>query len=118
MNKAEADAVKAEFNQSPDYSSCLEIMSQEEIDSCLENLDLFESLFELEINDYSLDDTHDLLDEEVGILTRAFWFSKGMEDNFVCIRGDGLFNVAGEGCPYDLLAQVSTLMETLLEGGE
>ena len=113
MNKADADKVKSSFNHPVNYRDCIGLMTQQDVDSCIKNLDLFKTLFELEINDYSLDDTHDLIDEESEIIVRAFWFSKGMEDYFVCIRGDGLFKYASEGIPYELLMQVSEAMGSM-----
>ena len=115
MKKAEADAIKSEFTKSPDYSHCLEFMSQEDIDRHLNHLELFQMMFEDEITDYCLDDSHDLMDEEDLSITRAYWFSKGMDDHFICLTGDGNIRTLSGEFPYDLLAHISHLMHSLME---
>lgn len=114
MRKEDADAIKVEFDSEPDWDDALQVMSQEALDIYLENLDFIEGVLGREVCDYSLDTTHDLLDDAVGTIIRSFWWSKGMEDHFCCIDGNGHLRWQDDAFPLSLLAKVSTTLNDLM----
>lgn len=115
MKKSVADAIKAEVKSVPDNDLYLQYMSKEEVERLLSNLSVFQLLFDIEITDYALDCHHDLFDSDEEGIVRAYWFSKGMEDHFICLSGDGEIESLSDEFPYDLLSQISILMDSLEE---
>ena len=51
MRKDIADEIKTECDNRGDYSQCLKHMSQESLDTYLDNLDFIESIFDKEVTD-------------------------------------------------------------------
>ena len=117
MEKALADELKAEFISSDieaaNQSNALDLMSAEELEGELELLNCVETWLEVFIADYALDCSHTLIDEDEKEMVRAYWFSKGMEDTFVCINPR--FQVKGfdPDIPLLLLSQVAEHLERL-----
>ena len=106
MKKEAADEIKRDFDSKPTNFCELAYMSQEVLDHYTENLDMVEALLENEIYDFSLDLTHTLLEEEEPNLIRAFWFSKGMEDFYICIDGDFSIRAMDPDIPSNLIGQI------------
>ena len=110
MRKDIADEIKTECDTRGDYSKCLNHMSQESLDTYLDNLDFIESIFDKEVTDYAIDFTHDVLDELTNGLVRVFWFSRGMEDFYLCIDGRGIIRSYGDDFPNQLLLRLVALV--------
>ena len=88
MRKQEADAIKEEFIGDVDHADALELMSEEELEDSLAILNLIENWLGASIHDYSLDVSHDLL-EQKRKADQNIWFSKGLEDSFVSVSPSG-----------------------------
>jgi len=89
MKKEEADQIKKEYGDNQSYAVALDFMSQEKLDEQLAILDLLDWVVAQELPEYALDTTHDLIDTDESIIVRSFWFSKGMNDYYLCINGKG-----------------------------
>ena len=110
VRKDSADEIKVECDNAGDYSRCLQYMSQESLDSYLDNLDFIESIFDKEVTDYAIDFTHDVVDDVTYGLVRVFWFSRGMEDFYLCIDGNGIIRSYGDDFPNQLLLRIVALV--------
>ena len=110
MRKDIADEIKTECDNRGDYSQCLKHMSQESLDTYLDNLGFIESIFNSEISHYAIDFTNDLIDESSNGLVRVFWFSRGMDDFYLCITGDGFIKTHEENFPQNLLHQIAGIL--------
>ena len=117
MEKALADELKAEFISSDieaaNQSNALDLMSAEELEGELELLNCVETWLEVFIADYALDCSHTLIDEDEKEMVRAYWFSKGMEDTFVCINPRFQIKGFDADIPLLLLSQVAEHLEKL-----
>ena len=106
MRKEEADVLKKEFNEDTTEADALDFMSSEVLEESQIVLEFLESYLGTAITDYCLDEAYDLVDTDQGDLVRTLWFSRGMEDTFVCVtpewdQGNGSRDtdeVPGERC--------------------
>ena len=114
MKKEDADTLK-KYVDDVDGSEgdALAYMSEEDLNNDLSCLDILEEWLGDGISDYSLDTTHDLLDEDNKQMIRVFWFSKGMTDTFICLNGRGEFTAWDEDISYRLLGEVCLLIDDL-----
>tara|TARA_B100000003_G_scaffold129839_1_gene116395 strand:+ start:180 stop:602 length:423 start_codon:yes stop_codon:yes gene_type:complete len=117
MEKALADELKAEFISSDieaaNQSNALDFMSEEELEGELEMLNCFETWLEAFISDFALDCSHTLIDEDDKEMVRSYWFSKGMEDTFVCINPRFQIKGFDPDIPLPLLSQVAEHLDKL-----
>ena len=117
MRKEEADVLKQGYRDTEPTASALDFMSPELLEETEQVLDFLERYLGVLITDYSLDESHDLLDTEQGDLIRTLWFSRGMEDTFLCLTADGWIKAMDPEMPMGLLAKVATALEQL-EGSD
>ena len=117
MRKEEADVLKQGYRDTEPTASALDFMSPELLEETEQVLDFLERYLGVLITDYSLDESHDLLDIEQGDLIRTLWFSRGMEDTFLCLTADGGIKAMDPEMPMGLLAKVATALEQL-EGSD
>ena len=115
MRKQKADALKQEFSGDNDQADALDFMSPELLKESEQILDFLEQYLGSEITDYCLDLSHDLLDTEQGDLVRTLWFSRGMEDTFLCLTPGGWIQAMDPEMPMGLLANVANALEQLEE---
>lgn len=115
MRKEDADLIKAEYSESTSSALVLEFMEKEDMQQNEFVLDFLETHLQTSISDYSLDDTCTLIDDENCCLVRTYWFSKGMNDTFICINPDGRIAGMDPEIPMHLLAQVATELGKLLQ---
>lgn len=115
MNKEAADDLKQRFSAIRTEVDPLEYMSSEVLEKSKQFLDFLEANLEIAISDYSLDESHDLLDIELGELVRTLWFSRGMEDTFICITPDGGIKAFDPEVSMGFLANVATALDELRE---
>ena len=113
MRKEEADVLKQGFRDTESTASALDFMSPELLEETEQVLDFLERYLGVLITDYSLDESHDLLDTEQGDLIRTLWFYRGMEDTFLCLTADGWIKAMDPEMPMGLLAKVATALEQL-----
>ena len=113
MRKEEADVLKQGYRDTEPTASALDFMSPELLEETEQVLDFLERYLGVLITDYSLDESHDLLDIEQGDLIRTLWFSRGMEDTFLCLTADGWIKAMDPEMPMGLLAKVATALEQL-----
>ena len=113
MRKEEADVLKQGYRDTEPTASALDFMSPELLEETEQVLDFLERYLGVLITDYSLDESHDLLDTEQGDLIRTLWFSRGMEDTFLCLTADGWIKAMDPEMPMGLLAKVATALEQL-----
>lgn len=115
MRKEEADVLKQGYREAEPTASALDFMGSELLEETQQVLDFLERYLGVLITDYSLDESHDLLDTEQGDLIRTLWFSRGMEDTFLCLTADGWIKAMDPEMPFGLLAKVATALEQLEE---
>ena len=113
MKKEAADALKNEFYNDMTDSEPLNYMSKEVLQDSTQLLFFLEKYLEREISDYSLDESYDLIDTEEGNLIRVIWFSRGMEDTFICLSPLGEIKAIDGEFPKGLLTQVATALEDI-----
>jgi hypothetical protein len=95
-------------------------MTEAEKRSFVEMLDAIQSTLEEEITNYSLESTEDLNDEENDWVSRALWFSRGVNEFFVVLTPYGEIRAAHKRIPRDLLIQITNnvngfIYESLLD---
>lgn len=119
MRKEEADLIKAEFYQEEAEDelkvTCLGFMSEEDMQGALAHLDCFGIWLENCISDFSLDCSHTLVDTEDEDLVRTYWFSKGMQDTFICLNPTFQIRGFDPEIPLQLIAQVADCLATVKE---
>ena len=115
MRKEEADVLKQEFGTGTSHADALEFMSSEVLEESTQVLDFLEKYLGTAISDFSLDESHDLLDVDQGDLVRTLWFSRGMEDTFICVTPDGGIKAMDPEIPMKFLANVATALDELTE---
>ena len=115
MRKEEADVLKQEFSTGTSHADALEFMSSEVLEESTQVLDFLEKYLGTAITDFCLDDSHDLLDVDQGDLVRTLWFSRGMEDTFICVTPDGGIKAMDPEIPMKFLANVATALDELTE---
>lgn len=115
MRKQEADEIKEEILGCVEEADALEVMSREELEDSISVLNLIEHWLGASINDYSLDESHDLLDTEEERLIRTLWFSKGLEDTFISLTPSATIAAFDPDIPMLLLAQVAQSIHDLME---
>ena len=115
MRKEDADLIKAEFSDETLISSLSEYVELPEIEKDEEVLDFLYYHLELNISDFSLDERCTLWDEERECVVGVYWFSRGMEDTFLCLTPDAQISAMDPDVPMHLLAQVATTLGNLLE---
>ena len=113
MKKEEADVLKREFNEGTSEEDALNFMSSESLEESQMVLDFLEKYLGTAITDYCLDESYDLLDTDQGDLVRTLWFSRGMEDTFVCINPRFQIKGFDADIPLLLLSQVAEHLEKL-----
>ena len=121
MNKADAEEVRAQFVDSFNEDAALEFFTAEELKASQISLSCIEAWLVDEISDYSMEVSHDLYDEENKCLVRCFWFSKGMEDTYICMTDQSFIKAISPDFPMDLLVQVATAignMRQAIDDGE
>ena len=115
MRKEEADVLKKEFNAGVPEADALDFMSSEVLEESHMVLEFLEKYLGTAITDYSLDESYDLLDTDRADLVRTLWFSRGMEDTFVCVTPDGGIKAMDPEIPMGFLANVATALDELKE---
>ena len=113
MKKDAADVLKYKFHNDMTNSDPLNYMCKEVLQDSTQILFFLEKYLEREISDYSLDESYDLIDTEEGNLIRAFWFSRGMEDTYICLSPLGEIKGIDREFPNGLLSQVTTVLEDI-----
>ena len=115
MRKEEADVLKKEFNEGTTKADALDFMSSEVLEESHLVLEFLEKYLGTAITDYCLDESYDLLDTEEGEVVRTLWFSRGMEDTFICVTPDGGIKAMDTEIPMGFLANVATALDELRE---
>ena len=90
-------------------------MTDQEKQSRIKVLDVITKQYETVIANYSLDETEDLNDEEYDDVIRAFWFSRGDKNWFVCMNIGGYIRAQSPGVPADLIVQMHNEYLSVLE---
>jgi len=112
MNQKNADLVKSKYATKHQYQDALKILTQQEVDDALKLLNTIQGVLEALISDYALDLTHDLLDVETPQIVRTFWFSKGLQDHYLCIDGTGLIRAVEDLMPDELFHQIMNALDS------
>ena len=113
MRKEEADVLKQEFSTGTSHADALEFMSSEVLAESMQVLDFLEKYLGTAITDFCLDESHDLVDVDQGDLVRTLWFSRGMEDTFICIAPNGSIRAMDPDVSMGLLANVANALDAL-----
>ena len=113
MRKEEADVLKKEFNAETASTDVLEFMSSNDLSETESLLEFLERYLQAAITNYSLDEAYDLFDTENEELVRTLWFSRGMEDTFICLTPNGSIKAIDPDFPMELLANVATALAAL-----
>ena len=111
MNKKNADRIKTKFSSEHQYQEALKILTQQQLNDALTLLQSLQDALETSISDYALELTHDLLDEETPQIVRTFWFSKGLQDYYICIDGTGLIRALEDAMPDRLFDQIMNTLD-------
>jgi len=106
-----ADALNREYGIEHQYQDALKILSQQQVGDALTLLQSIQDALEASIRDYALDLTHDLLDDETPQIVRTFWFSKGINDYYLCIDGTGLIRAIEGKMPDHLFDQIMNALD-------
>ena len=112
MNKKNADKVKSKFSIGHQYQEALGHLTAEQLDNALSVLDAIQEALEEGISDFAIDLVHDLLDDETPQIVRTFWFSKGLNDYYLCIDGTGLIRAVEGAMPDRLFDQIMSTLDT------
>ena len=115
MKKEEADVLKREFNEGTSEEDALNFMSSESLEESQMVLEFLEKYLETAITDYCLDESYDLLDTDQGDLVRTLWFSRGMEDTFVCVTPDGGIKAMDPVIPMGFLSNIAKALDEIRE---
>ena len=113
MRKDEADVLKKEFDAENASHNALDFMSSADLSEVESLLEFYERYLQVVITDYSLDEAYDLLDTENAQLIRALWFSRGMEDTFICIAPNGSIRAMDPDVSMGLLANVANALDAI-----
>lgn len=113
MQKIDADHLKTKYAQEIPDRIAFKYFSKDRYAHYLTILDIIESELRDQIGNYSLDFTHDLLDDETPQIVRVFWFSKGMRHYFICIDGNGLIR-KDFPMPKELLSQTYDIVKNAI----
>ena len=113
MNKQVADELKQKLAADHEYEDAFELLGEEQTVLALARLDAATAVLESDISSWCLDHEHDLLDTEEKTLCRVYWFSKGMEDTFVCINPRFQIKGFDSDIPLLLLSQVAEHLDKL-----
>ena len=113
MRKDEADVLKKEFDAENASHNALDFMSSADLSEAESLLEFYERYLQVVVTDYSLDEAYDLLDTENGVLVRTFWFSRGMEDTFICLTPKGSIRAMDPDVPMGLLANVANALDAI-----
>ena len=114
MKKEEADPIKKWVEDDKDTNADpLDYMSQQDLENDLECLELIKEWLSEGITNYSLDTTHDLIDEDQEQMIRVFWFSRGLTDTFVCLDSGGNLTAFDPDISYELLGEVCLSIDQL-----
>jgi len=111
MNKRTADILKTKFKIEHQYQDALKLLTPGQLDDALTLLGAIQDALEISISDYALDLTHDLLDDETPQIVRTFWFSKGINDYYLCIDGTGLIRAIEDKMPDQLFDQIKRALD-------
>ena len=113
MKKETADTLKRQFHNDTTDVEPSAYMSEELFKDSLELLNYIEEYLAREITDYSLDESFDLIDTKEGDLVRGIWFSRGMEDTYICLSPLGEIKGIDEDFPKRLLTQVAKALDDI-----
>ena len=113
MWKHRADQLKQEYSTDHQYQAATEFFDDQELNRHLDLLTTIGDTLEQAICDYALDFTHDLLDPETPQIVRVYWFSKGLNDYYLCIDGSGLVRDVDEEMPSRLFRQIKVVLDTV-----
>jgi len=113
MNKRTADILKTKFKIEHEYQDALKLLTPGQLNDALKLLGAIQDALEISISDYALDLTHDLLDDETPQIVRTFWFSKGLNDYYLCIDGTGLIRAIEVKMPDQLFDQIMNELNRL-----
>ena len=113
MKSPDAKEIQQKFSIPHHYEAALQFFSAAELQSMLSVLDALQVLLGDEIADYSLENTHDLLDTDTPIIVRTYWFSKGMREYYVCIDACGFVRTLDAEIPTRLSKQISKVLDAL-----
>ena len=113
MNKIEADRVQQTFNLGHQYEAAYDYFSSEQLRHLLLYLNQIQTELERTIAHYSLESTHDLLDDETPQIVRVFWFSRGIQDYYICVDGSGVIRAADHQTSKTLLRQVNAVIQSI-----
>lgn len=111
MRRESADKIKSLYATKHHYESALILMSPQQLEDALKLLDAIQNAFERSISDFCLDLAHDLLDDQTPQIVRSFWFSKGINDYYLCIDGTGLIRALSDRMPNRLFDQISKALD-------
>ena len=111
MNKRIAETLKTKYGIEHQYENALKVLTSEQVKDALTLLDSIQEVLEISISDYSLDLTHDLLDDETPQIVRTFWFGKGLRDYYLCIDGTGLIRAVEDKMPDQLFDQIMSALD-------
>ncbi len=111
MNKQQAWKLQQKFNIPHQYQAAVELIGEKDLLKCLDLLTQIQVRLEESISDYALDLVHDLLDDETPQIVRVYWFSKGMQDYYLCIDGTGLIRALDPLIPDRLFDQVARTLD-------
>ena len=115
MNKKNADKVKTKFSIEHQYQEALENLTPRQLKSSLSVLNAIQKTLEEGISDFAIDLVHDLLDDETPQIVRTFWFSKGLNDYYLCIDGTGLIRAVEGAMPNRLFDQILRVLDSIDE---
>ena len=87
MRKEEADVLKREFNAETASADALEFMSSDTLAESEQVLEFLEKYLGTAITDYSLDESHDLLDTDKETGERLVFQRNGRHS--ICVTPDG-----------------------------
>ena len=114
MKKKEADAIKDLVeNEDGTEKNPLDFMSQQDFENDFECLEIIKDWLDEGIPNYSLDTTHDLIDEEEQKIIRVFWFSRGLTDTFICLDSGGNITGFDSEISYELLSELCLSLNQL-----
>ena len=92
----------------------LDHFTEEQIDQRLDKLDEIQAALEHEINDYSLEQTKDVLQiEDDKDIYRVMIFSKGVKDYIIVFGSNAKMTAFDKDAPNDLMAKIFNVTVSL-----
>jgi len=97
-------------NDDLDQSDPLDHFTKAQIDQRVDKLDAIQEALEQEINDYSLEQTKDILQiEDDKDIYRVMIFSKGVKDYIIVFGSDAKMTAFDKDAPNDIMAKIFNL---------